>query len=188
MKRCRACTTRATGAVECELLAGHAGSHQGKHTENGETSQATWNNPNAPYFEATEPATRLPPPPALPSIGAPPVELESDHPTHPDEAIGRQRRAATHCACGTEHTGDDRELRVGASGLPLAATMLGDTEPDHQFSWARVCIGCGAVYCRIWSGESIAPRVRSCTCSLVQRQRAEFVHAVDCPQSGYHLG
>lgn len=186
MKRCKACTTRAAGAVECTLLDEHEGAHEGETVENGARTRAVWNDPNAPYFEPVEPAagdavTQLPPAPPLPPLEELPPEFVRERPTRPDVAIVRAKSLATHCACGTEHTGDDRELRVGSAGMPLIATLLGECEPDPRFSWARVCLGCGAVYCRIWSGQPLAAEPRACTCPLSQRQRIDFEHAAGCP-------
>lgn len=185
MKRCKACTTRAAGAVECTLLDEHEGAHEGETVENGVRLRVVWRDPNAPYVEAIEVAPSmtppLPPAPPLPPFEELPPEFVPERPTRPDVAIVRGKSIASHCACGTEHTGDDRELRVGSAGMPLIATALGELEPDPRFSWARVCLGCGAVYCRIWSGQPLAAERRSCTCPLSQRQRRDFMHDAGCP-------
>lgn len=173
MKRCKAVTSRASGEIACALLFEHEGAHEGELVEDGYRFRAVWNNPNAPHLEIVEPVV-----PKAPPL---PVEFAPEPKTKPDVAIVRSRTIATHCACGTEHTGDDRELRVGASGMPLIAMLFGEPEPDPRMSWPRVCIGCGAVYCRIWEGKPIAPEPRSCTCPLTSRQRRDFMHDADCP-------
>lgn len=62
------------------------------------------------------------------------------------------RQSPRRCGCGAEHSPVDPELRPGP-GMPLMATLPGLSELDHRFSWARVCLQCGAVYCLVWHPE-----------------------------------
>ena len=187
MKRCKACTTRAAGAVECALLAEHEGAHEGETLENGARVRAVWNDPNAPYFEALEPeqpppASALPPAPPLPELEELPPEYVLQIAPVAPPAAAAQRTIVSHCACGTEHSDADPSVRPGP-GLPLMAVDRCG-EIDDRFAWARVCVGCGAVYCRLWR-----PAVDACTCQLswIAMQREQWpalppVHVASCPK------
>ena len=144
MKRCKACTTRAAGAVWCTLLDEHEGAHEGEHVENGARIRAVWNDPNAPYFEP---------------VGAEPIGLTNERSAMADAtaqaaaafrslaAAAPSPSKATHCHCGAEH---DRALDPSLRTLgaaPLAAFK--DTELADSFYWPLVCRECGVVYCAL---------------------------------------
>ena len=198
MKRCKACTTRAAGAVECTLPAEHEGAHEGETVENAVKRRAVWNDPNAPYFEDIDLPAELEPKASLDAVRARGDELAADAMSRltPADIKALEQRielprlssipppqapraTPTRCACGTEHTPVDRELRL-VSGLPLAAVEPGSNDHDTRFSWARVCVGCGAVYCLLWAALP-ASFERSCTCPFAERRKPDFVHSVGCP-------